>query len=118
MVAGGLLGQKEALDKEFALWIDADPERRAKYGEVLPALNALVAERAKTRDRDALLAEFSGAMGSALGAAQTLYRFSMEKPKPDADRDRHGPGRRLAEPAAPGHLRHGGAGGGPGRLRR
>jgi hypothetical protein len=87
MVAGGLLGHKEALEKEFALWIDADPERRAKYGEVLPALNTLVAEGTKTRDRDALLTEFSGAMGSALGAAQTLYRFSMEKPKPDADRD-------------------------------
>jgi hypothetical protein len=87
MVAGGLLGQKEALEKEFALWIDADPERRAKYGEVLPALNALVAEGTKTRERDALLVEFSGAMGSALGAAQQLYRFSIEKTKPDADRD-------------------------------
>jgi hypothetical protein len=87
MVSGGLLGQKETLEKEFAAWIDADSERRAKYGDVLPALNALVAERAKTRARDALLMELSGGMGSALGAAQTLYRFSMEKPKPDSERD-------------------------------
>src|SRR5262249_12531187 len=62
-------------------------ERRAKFGEVLPALNGLVAERTKTRERDALLAELSFGTGSALGAAQTLYRFSIEKAKPDADRD-------------------------------
>jgi hypothetical protein len=87
MVAGGLLAQKEALEKEFAAWIDADSERRAKYGDLLPALNALVAERAKTRARDALLMELSGGMGSALSAAQTLYRFSIEKTKPDSERD-------------------------------
>jgi hypothetical protein len=87
LVSGGLLGQKEALQKEFVAWIDADSERRAKCGDVLPALGALVAERAKTRERDALLGELSLGAGSALGAAQTLYRFSMEKPKPDSDRD-------------------------------
>ncbi|HLJ95281.1 MAG TPA: S46 family peptidase [Gemmataceae bacterium] len=87
MVRGGILGQKEALEKEFAAWVNADPERRAKYGEVLPGLHRLVAERAKTRLRDSLLAELSGAMRSALGAAETLYRFSIEKSKPDAERD-------------------------------
>lgn len=87
MVTGGLLGQKEVLEKDFAVWIDADSERKAKYGDVLPALNALIAERMKTRDRDALLAELAGAGGSALGAAQLLHRFSIEKVKPDAERD-------------------------------
>jgi hypothetical protein len=88
MTSGGLLSQKEAGEKELAAWIDADPERRAKYGDVLPALNALVAERAKTRDRDALLTELASGTGSALGAAQTLYRFSVEKAKADSERDR------------------------------
>jgi V8-like Glu-specific endopeptidase len=87
MVSGGLLNQKQALEKGLVGWIDADSERRAKYGDVLAALNRLVAERAKTRDRNALLTELSGGMGSALGAAQMLYRFSVEKPKPDAERD-------------------------------
>ena len=88
MTSGGLLRQKEALEKELAAWIDADSERRAKYGDILPGLNALVAERAKTRDRDALLTELTSGSGSALGAAQMLYRFSVEKPKPDSERDR------------------------------
>jgi hypothetical protein len=87
MLKGGVLVQKEAQEKELVAWIDADSERRSKYGDVLGALNALIAERAKTRVRDSLLTELSGAMGSALGAAQTLYRFSVELPKPDADRD-------------------------------
>ena len=31
--------------------------------------------------------ELSGVMGSSLGSAQTIYRFSVEKAKKDADRD-------------------------------
>jgi hypothetical protein len=88
MISGGLLSQKEALEKEFIAWIDADSQRRAKFADVLPGLQALVAERARTRDRDALLAELAGGMGSVLGAAERLYRFSIEKTKPDSERDR------------------------------
>ena len=87
MVKGGLLADKEAMEREFVAWIGADPARKAKYGSVLPAINALVAEQTKTRERDALLTEMSGIMGSGLASAQTLYRFSVEKPKKDADRD-------------------------------
>jgi len=88
MVAGGVLGQKEALENELAAWIDADPERKAKYGDVLPALNSLVAEAAKMRERNNLLIELFYDTDSAFDAAQTLYRFSIEKVKPDADRDK------------------------------
>jgi hypothetical protein len=87
MVSGGLLSQKETLEKELVAWIDEDAERKAKYGDILPAMSALVAEREKTRLRDALLAELAGGAGSALGAAQMIHRFSIEKEKPDADRD-------------------------------
>ncbi len=91
MVKGGLLSEKEQMEKDFVKWIDADAARKAKYGDVIPAIDALVAERVKTRERNALLTELSGAMGmmvgSALGSAQQLYRFSIEKAKKDADRD-------------------------------
>ena len=86
LVQGGLLGQKEAAEKALVGWIDGDSERKTQYGQVLPALNALHAAEEKTRDRDALLTEFAG-FGSALAAAQTLYRFANESPKPDAERD-------------------------------
>jgi hypothetical protein len=87
MVAGGLLAQKEAAEKDLIAWIDGNSERKGRYGDVLPALNALLAEVEKTRDRDALLFELAGGMGSALSAAQTLHRFAVEKSKADADRD-------------------------------
>jgi hypothetical protein len=91
MVKGGLLAQKAANEKELVAWIEADPSRKAAYGDVLPALNALVAEKARTRERDALLLELAGGRSpvpyTAHGAAQVLYRFSMEKPKPDTARD-------------------------------
>jgi len=91
MVKGGLLAQKAANEKDLVAWIDAEPARKAAWGDVLPGLNALVVEKARTRERDALLLELAGGMGpvpnAALGSAQALTRFSMEKPKPDADRD-------------------------------
>jgi len=88
MVNGGLLADKEAQETEFVAWIAAVLTRKAKYADVLPAINRVVADRAKTRERNALLAEMSGIMGSGLASAQSLYRFSIEKPKKDADRDR------------------------------
>ena len=87
MVKGGLLSDKERMEKDFVKWIDADAVRRARYADVIPAIDAIVAERAKTRERDALLTEMPGVMSSSLGSAQTLYRFSVEKAKKDADRD-------------------------------
>jgi hypothetical protein len=87
MVKGGLLSDKERMEKDFVKWIDADAARKAKYGDVIPAIDAFTAERAKTREKNALLAEMSGVMGSGLGSAQTLYRYSVEKAKKDADRD-------------------------------
>ncbi len=91
MVKGGLLADKAGMEKDFVKWIDADAARKARFGDVIPALDALAVERVKTRERNALLVELSGAtyssVGSALGAAQALYRFSIEKAKKDADRD-------------------------------
>jgi hypothetical protein len=87
MVRGGLLARKAAEEREFVAWIDRDPARKARYGDVLPALGALLAEREKTRERDALLTELTGGRSSALGAAVTIYRLSIEKKKPDAERD-------------------------------
>ncbi|MCX6880854.1 MAG: S46 family peptidase [Verrucomicrobia bacterium] len=87
MHQGGLLAEREAHEKSLLAWIDADPKRKADSGDVLPALNALVADRARTRERDALLAEVAGGTGSVMGAAQTIYRLSIEKPKSDMNRD-------------------------------
>ncbi len=83
----GLLAEREAHEKSLLAWIAADPKRNSDYGDVLPALTSLVEERAKTRERDSLVAELFGGSGSVMGSAQTLYRLSIERTKPDAQRD-------------------------------
>ncbi len=86
LVKGGALAQKQAMEKALEAWIAADPARQKKYGDVLPALRALHAEGEKTRERNAVLGNLASA-SSYLGAAQTLYRLSIQRPKNDLDRE-------------------------------
>jgi hypothetical protein len=86
LVKGGVLAQKEAQEQSLQKWIAANPERQKEYGDTLPALRALQAEGEKTRERDAVLGNVV-ASSSYLGAAQTLYRLSIERPKKDLDRE-------------------------------
>jgi hypothetical protein len=86
LVKGGSLELKLKREKELEAWIDSDAARQKKYGDVLPALRALQAESEKTREQSAALATL--AMSSSyLGAAQTLYRLSVQRPKADIDRE-------------------------------
>ena len=88
-----LLGKKEGMEKDLAAWIAADSQRQKKYGDVLPGLDALQAERVKTRERDTALMDLlgnpslQGGGSSLLPAAHTLYALSLERPKKDFDRE-------------------------------
>jgi hypothetical protein len=91
---GDLLGEKEKMEKDLVAWIGADQERRKRYGDVLPAMNAIQLEKEKTRDRDATLSDLIDVVGpnmtsgsSLLPAAHTLYALSLERPKKDLDRE-------------------------------
>jgi hypothetical protein len=86
MIKGGSLQLKEQQERALAAWIAADAARQKKFGDVLPALQALQAQVQKTRERNAAVATVVGA-SSYLGAAQTLYRLSQERPKNDLDRE-------------------------------
>jgi Peptidase S46 len=87
LVRGGLLAQKEAREKRLAAWIAADPARQKEYGDVLQALAALQAEKLKTRERDAVLAQLFAA-SALLNAAHVAQELSVEKAKKlDIDRE-------------------------------
>ncbi|HEX7486917.1 MAG TPA: S46 family peptidase [Vicinamibacterales bacterium] len=86
LVKGGALGLKEAQEKALAAWIAATPARQKQYGDVLPALAALQAEGEKVRERNAVMGVLPSA-SSYLGAAQSLYRLSVQRQKNDLDRD-------------------------------
>jgi hypothetical protein len=86
LVKGGALTQKEAQEQALVAWIAATPARQKQYGDVLPAMAALQAEGEKVRERNAVIGSLSSA-SQYLGAAQTLYRLSAQRPKSDLDRD-------------------------------
>ena len=86
LTKGGSLAKKLAMEKELEAWIAADPARQKKYGDVLPALRALQAEGEKTRERNAVLMNIASA-STYLSAAQSLYRLSVQRAKPDMERE-------------------------------
>lgn len=86
LVKGGLAAKKAKADADLAAWIQADPARKAVYGDVLDKIKALVAEREKTRVQDAELAS-SVRFVNLLGAATTIVRMAEERAKPDPERD-------------------------------
>ena len=57
LVKGGALAQKLAMEKDLAAWIAANPARKQKYGDVLPALQAMQAEGEKIRERNAVMSK-------------------------------------------------------------
>ncbi len=86
MVKGGALAKKQAREQELVDWIAASPVRQQKYGAALSEMRSIQAQGEATRERDATLGNLASA-SSYLNAARTLYRLSLQRPKPDVSRD-------------------------------
>jgi hypothetical protein len=82
----GLLDAKRRDEEALRAWIAAEPKRAAAYGQAVPALDAILAAREKTRERDAT---FEGLYGyqTLLASARTILRLAEERGKKDLDRD-------------------------------
>ncbi|NIP16913.1 MAG: S46 family peptidase, partial [Xanthomonadales bacterium] len=78
--------RKQSLEAELQAWIEADPEREARYGAAFSHLAKLVDERQGLRERD-LYYLYLARRSSLLSSARTLYRLSREREKPDAERE-------------------------------
>lgn len=76
---------QRAKEQQLATWIASDPARAQRWGDVLPAMEKLVAARHATRDRDFLLG-YMNRSSSLLSAALTVQRWAEERAKPDAER--------------------------------
>ena len=79
-----LIAKKTAQEKEFRTWA-LDASRKARMEPVTSALDATITEANTAR----LVAIRYGLLnrGQLLGAARTLYRWSKEREKPDAERE-------------------------------
>jgi Peptidase S46 len=79
-----LIAKKTAQEKEFRAWA-MDASRKARMEPVIAALDATTAE-ANAANMFALRYGLIN-RGQLLGAARTLYRWSKEREKPDAERE-------------------------------
>jgi mRNA-degrading endonuclease YafQ of YafQ-DinJ toxin-antitoxin module len=86
MVNTKYVEEKKEFEKEFTKWVNADPERKAKYGDILKNIRAEYEVIEKTKDRDNLLGYFQGLAGTELGIASYAYYVATEMDKPKKER--------------------------------
>ncbi|MFY8299620.1 S46 family peptidase [Pseudoalteromonas sp. SS15] len=83
---GSMYTRKQQFEQDLAAWINANSDRKAKYGSVLTDLNKLVAESQAHNQRDRMLGYVH--RSQMISTARMLYRLAVEKQKPDAERER------------------------------
>lgn len=81
-----LLEKKLAEQKALEAFIAAEPSRQQAFGGAIGDIEALYAEREKTREADAAL-EREMLLPRLLFAAYRIARMAEERQKPDAERD-------------------------------
>ena len=80
------LEYKLGFEKEFQQWADADPARKAKYGDLLAKEKDQYKLIASTRERDNVASLFQGLGGTQLSIAQAIYGMVREMEKPESER--------------------------------
>jgi hypothetical protein len=86
LTKGGAAAARRERDDQLGEWIQAEPERTARYGQVFAKLGQIFEQRKRTRDLDFALDEVAR-FPSLVGAAVTIVRMAEERPKPDAERE-------------------------------
>lgn len=83
---GNLIAQKTKQQTAFEKWVDADPQRRAQWGEILTEIDRLDTARQESDYPDYLTGCLTGYV-RLIDAAHTIVRMAEERPKPDEQRD-------------------------------
>lgn len=81
-----LVEERRREEEDLAAFIAADPELQARYGEVLPGLEEYYRERSETIGSELWLRYMLHSC-ETLDAALTLWENSIEKEKPEAERE-------------------------------
>lgn len=78
--------RKAATEQALNDWIAADPKREAKYAADITKLDEVIRQGNADSKRNYYY-RFAGNRPALLSAAKKLYRLSIEKQKPDAERE-------------------------------
>jgi hypothetical protein len=82
----GIVDTKRKEEAAFTQWVNQNPDRQKKYGEVLPALQKAYDELNKTQPRDSLIQQLAG-VSDVLQIAGIAAAVAADKEKPQADRN-------------------------------
>lgn len=86
MRRAGIVDKKRADEAAFMRWVNADPARKTKYGEILPTLEKAYQELTATAQSDLLLQQLAGA-SDLLAIASFAQRAAADKEKPEGERN-------------------------------
>jgi hypothetical protein len=81
-----IVEKKRAAEAEFTRWANADPARKAKYGEALPSLEKAYAEYTQSAQHDLLLGQMFQ-VSDLLGIAYFAQQVAADKEKPESERN-------------------------------
>src|SRR5262249_7527033 len=82
----GIVATKRKEEADFTRWVNENPERQKKYGEVLPSLQKAYDELAKTQPRDTLIPQLSS-VSDLFEIAGIISAVAEDKEKPQAERN-------------------------------
>lgn len=83
---GGIAALRDKEDAALVAWIEADPQRKKAYGDLMGQLAAVIAQTKKTREEDLALGRLATS-ADMISAALTIVRMVEERDKPDGARD-------------------------------
>jgi hypothetical protein len=93
---GKILEKKRAEEAALRAFIEATPERKARYGAALDGIDRAIAERLAKREPDTAL-EAEIVLPRLVWAANQIVRTAEERQKPDVERDPDYQQRRLPD---------------------
>jgi hypothetical protein len=86
MRRANIVEKKRAEEAAFTRWVNEDPARKAKYGDVLPTLAKTYEELLTTAQRDLLVGQLVES-SDLIGIASIAQQIAVEKEKPQAERN-------------------------------
>jgi len=81
------LQKKLDFEKEYNVWANTTPERKAKYADIISKEKAQYDLLRKTKDRDNVAIILQNFSGIALLFANQIYDYAREMEKPVAERN-------------------------------
>lgn len=85
----GILKKKKAFEKKWMEWVEQEPARKNKYGNILVEIEDFIRQHADFYRKDRRLSALVGRRGgpALLAQAHLVYRIVEERQKPDIKRE-------------------------------